>query len=88
MTYVGYFYVVYRIVLIRGRPLFGSTLRYDTLVPSGRSVRSDIKNVDTCRTNISCTYLSYTGISYSITSHIPQLNVSSILCVNLSSINI
>ena len=52
------------------------------------SVRIYIKNVDTCRTNISCTYLSYTGISYSITSHIPQLNVSSILCVNLSSINI
>ena len=66
--------------------LYGDTLWYDTLVPSGGYITNDVNNINTTSTNTNCTNLSSTGIHCSITSNISQLNVSSISCVNLSSI--
>ena len=42
--------------------LYGSTLRYDNLVPSGGYITNDVNNVNTCTTNISCTNISTTGV--------------------------
>ena len=64
--------------------LYGSTLRYNNVVPSGGYVTNDVNNVNTLSTNISCTNISSTGIHYSVTSNISQLNVSNVSCVKLS----
>ena len=67
--------------------LYGSILRYDTLVPSDGYLRNNVYNNNTTSTNINCTDITSTGTSYHVNTNISLLSVSSVSCVNLSSIN-
>ena len=60
--------------------LYGATLRYDTLVPSGGYITNDVNNTNTTSTNINTTNISSTGIHYSITSNISIKCIKYILC--------
>ena len=64
--------------------LYGSTLRCETLVPSGGYITNNVNNTNKTSTNINRRNISSTGIHYNITSNISQLNVSDVSCLNLS----
>jgi len=66
--------------------LYGSILRYDTLVPSDGYVRNNVYNNNTTSVGINCTDITTTGTLYSITSNISLINASNVSCVNLSYI--
>ena len=42
--------------------LYGGTLRYDILVPSGGYITNDVNNMNTTSTNINCTNISSTTL--------------------------
>ena len=68
--------------------LYGGTLRYDTLVPSGGYITNNVNNTKTITTTLNCTDITSTGTSYSITSNISLINASTVSCVNISTTNI
>ena len=61
--------------------LYGSTLRYDTLVPSIGYITNDVNNTNTLSTNIACTNLS------TINANMSFLNVSNVSYVSISCLN-